>query len=73
MTPMDVNLDCESEEDRLLLAEVDFKWLMSGQGWRIDMQRFHNDSVYADTMLLEAQRSSCPVLRGCAAALRSHR
>lgn len=62
-----------AHDDGLLLAEVDFKWLKCGQDWRIDMQRFREDCVYADTMLLMAHRSSCLVLRGCAAALCAQR
>lgn len=50
-----------------LLAEVDFKWLMSGQGWRVDTTRFHDDAAYASELLNSALGSESPTLRLCAA------
>lgn len=52
-----------------LLAEVDFKWLMAGQGWWIDTRRFHADPVYASSFLRLAMGSPSFALRDCAALL----
>lgn len=52
-----------------LLAEVDFKWLMSGQGWPVDMVRFQDDPSYATRMLETAISAGSPALRECAASL----
>ncbi|MDP2371662.1 hypothetical protein [Rhodoferax sp.] len=54
-----------------LLAEVEFKWLMAGHGWWIDMARFHRDPVYATELLDLALASQSSALRDCAAVLRS--
>lgn len=53
-----------------LLLEVDFKWLMAGQGYTVDPDRLLSDSVYADICLQCAQRSRCSALRDCAFNLR---
>jgi hypothetical protein len=52
-----------------LLAEVDFKWLMAGQGWWIDPARFHQDPSYAGHFLQLAMDSPSSALRDCAASL----
>jgi hypothetical protein len=49
-----------------LLTEVDFKWLMAGQGWHVDATRFQTDAEYAKTLLGLALGSNCPALRDCA-------
>ena len=54
-----------------LLAEVDFKWLMAGQGWWVDTARFHRDPVYAEQFLGSALASPCAALRECAICLRA--
>ncbi|MDB5743805.1 MAG: hypothetical protein JWR68_2120 [Polaromonas sp.] len=54
-----------------LLAEVDFKWLMAGQGWWIDPARFHQDPAYAGHFLKLALASPSRALRDCAASLLS--
>lgn len=54
-----------------LLAEVDFKWLMAGQGWWIDMTRFHSDLAYAAAFIRFAMASPSFVLRDCAAFMQS--
>lgn len=54
-----------------LLAEVEFKWLMAGHGWWIDMERFHRDAVYAAELLDLAGASQSSALRDCAAVLRA--
>ena len=56
-----------------LLAEVDFKWLMSGQGWWIDTTRFHSDPGYAGALLKLALASQSFALRECAALLQAQR
>lgn len=52
-----------------LLAEVDFKWLMAGHGWDIDMARLGDDPAYAAGLLDWAKRSDSSALRECAAKL----
>jgi hypothetical protein len=54
-----------------LLEEVNFKWLLAGMGWWIDMARFHNDLPYARHFLALAEASDSPALRDCAASLKS--
>jgi hypothetical protein len=56
----------------LLLEEVNFKWLLAGLGWWIDMSRFHSDLNYATHFLALAEASGSPTLRDCAASLQSH-
>ena len=53
-----------------LLLEVDFKWLMAGQGYTVDPERLLSDPTYANTCLQCAQRSSCIALQHCALNLR---
>lgn len=52
-----------------LLAEVDFKWLMAGQGWWVDVPRFDQDTSYAAQLLHCAMESDSATLRISAAAL----
>lgn len=54
-----------------LLTEVEFKWLMAGHGWWIDMDRFHCDPAYAGDLLRMAMASESASLRDCAAALQA--
>lgn len=49
-----------------LLMEVDFKWLMAGQGCWIDPDRLHADPLYASGCLQAAINSRCDALRRCA-------
>lgn len=55
----------------LLLAEVDFKWLMAGQGQWIDLVRFRCDSSYATGLIRLALASNSLPLRECAALLQT--
>ena len=55
----------------LLLTEVDFKWLMAGQGWWINLQRLHCDPSYAAGILHSALASPCAAVRECAALLQA--
>jgi hypothetical protein len=57
----------------LLLTEVDFKWLMAGQGWWINTGRFHSDAAYAARLLCLALSSGCAALRECATVLSAQR
>lgn len=52
-----------------LLSEVDFKWLMAGQGCWIDIPRFHRDPAYSLARLEMGLQSSTYALRQCAAGL----
>ena len=54
-----------------LLARVDFKWLMAGQGWWIDPHRFESDEAYAVEVLRFALASESLALRACAASLQT--
>lgn len=54
-----------------LLARVDFKWLMAGQGWWIDPHRFESDGAYAVEVLRFALASQSLALRACAASLQT--
>lgn len=55
----------------LLLTEVDFKWLMAGQGCWVNTRRFHADPAYAAELLRVAATSPCAALRECALCLRA--
>ena len=52
-----------------MLLEVDFKWLMAGQGCNVDPIRLRNDAVYAKVCFQFALYSGCDPLRICAADL----
>lgn len=58
-----------AQAQALLLTEVDFKWLMAGQGWWINLQRLNCDPSYAAGILRSALASPCIALRECAALL----
>jgi hypothetical protein len=49
-----------------LLLEVDFKWLMAGQGRDVDPERLMHDPAYASGCLEFALHSPCAPLRACA-------
>ena len=51
------------EEDDSLLRLVDFKWLMAGMGWWIDLSRLQRDSVYAGECAQHGLSSGCELLR----------
>ena len=55
--------------DAMLVAEVGFKWLMSGHGWLIDSTRLHTDSGYAARLLQLAMASNSAALQECATRL----
>lgn len=54
--------DCAAD----VLIEVDFKWLMAGQGRWIDPVRLRADPLYAQHCLETASHSPCDALRRCA-------
>lgn len=57
-------------DDRvLMLEEVDFKWLMAGQGWWVDENRLHSDPHYAARLFEIAEHSELPSLQHCAMQL----
>ena len=49
-----------------LLELIDFKWLMAGEGWHVDLARLQRDAHYADDCFACASRSLCEPLRRCA-------
>ena len=51
------------ERDDILLKLVDFKWLMAGVGWWVNLSRLQSDSAYIDECLQRALRSDCELLR----------
>ncbi len=59
------------DERLVLLEEVDFKWLMAGQGWWIDTARLHSDPCYATHLLDLVEVTTSTALKDCAALLRA--
>jgi hypothetical protein len=49
-----------------LLLFVDFKWLMRGIGWCVDVGRLREDAAYAQGCILRALASNRPLLQACA-------
>jgi hypothetical protein len=60
-----------TDERLVLLEEVDFKWLMAGQGWWIDTWRLHTDSSYASHLMQLVEQTPSAALRTCAAHLQA--
>ena len=58
-----------AESDDSLLALVDFKWLMAGLGWRIDLTRLRRDAAYLGDCVRLGLGSESAVLRHCSAEL----
>ncbi len=54
-----------------MLLEVDFKWLMTGIGYWIDVVRLRMDPIYANACLQNALKSDCEPLRRCAVGVRN--
>jgi hypothetical protein len=46
-----------------LVRLVDFKWLMAGVGWRVNLTRLQQDTAYFDECLHRAQTSDSALLR----------
>lgn len=57
------------ESDGLLLKLVDFKWLMSGIGWWVNLSRLQSDRDYVDECLRRALGSDSTLLRECSIEL----
>lgn len=57
------------DERGLMLEEVNFKWLMAGMGWWVDMSRFRTDPVYAGHYLNLAKATESVELKKCATLL----
>lgn len=69
--PMAAKDESDFDECAFLLARVDFKWLMAGEGWWIDPHRFQYDMPYADAVLHLALASQSLALRKCAASIQA--
>lgn len=54
-----------AERGDITLAEVDFKWLMAGQGCWVDTARLHSDRSYAQACFAQAQQLHCDPLPAC--------
>jgi hypothetical protein len=67
---MGVLLRPSCDEDDGVLDLVDFKWLMAGRGWHIDVSRLHRDSAYAARCIERGLQSDLPLLRERSAQLR---
>jgi hypothetical protein len=52
-----------------LLAEVDLKWLLAGQGRWIDVEQLHGDPNYASQVVKTAMDSPVQSLHSCAMAV----
>ena len=63
--------DAGTDDRLVLLEEVDFKWLMAGQGWWIDTWRLHTDSGYASHLLQLVEQTPSAALRTCAAHMQA--
>ena len=49
--------------DAVFLALVDFKWLMAGLGWWVNLSRLRSDAAYASECAQRGLSSESPVLR----------
>lgn len=77
MTPRDIaaiafERSARSVEDTQrdeLLAEVDLKWLLAGQGRWVDSAQMHSNAAYARQILQEAVASQVLPLHDCGVGL----
>ena len=53
----------QSRADDGLLTMVDFKWLMAGLGWRVDLTRMRRDAGYLGECARRGLASDSPLLR----------
>ena len=58
-----MNLDAYAAADDGLLTMVDFKWLMAGLGWRIDLTRMRRDAAYLGECVQRGLASGSALLR----------
>lgn len=54
---------CTDDSGAAVLPMVDFKWLMAGEGHRIDLSRLQQDRAYARGCIALANASTCSALR----------
>ena len=52
-----------AEGTNTFLNLVDFKWLMAGAGWWVNLSRLQRDRAYADECLQRALKSDSELLR----------
>jgi hypothetical protein len=66
-----VNATCAKgpEGNDTFLNLVDFKWLMAGAGWWVNLSRLQSDGAYVDECLQRALQSDSKLLRQCSADL----
>ena len=69
--PTRPNNQAMPDDGLVMLEEVDFKWLMAGQGWWIDTDRLHSDPSYATHLLDQVETTPSVALKDCAALLRA--
>jgi hypothetical protein len=62
-------MDALHRSDDSFVSLVDFKWLMAGIGWRVDLGRLHRDAAYAAECVDRGLASDVPVLRQRSAEL----
>ena len=53
----------QSRADNGLLTMVDFKWLMAGLGWRVDLTRMRRDAAYLGACAQRGLASESALLR----------
>ena len=58
-----MNATLELSPDDGLLRLVDFKWLMAGLGWRVDLTRLQRDTAYAAQCVQRGLASGSDLLR----------
>ena len=51
------------ESENPIVDLVDFKWLMAGHGWWVDVARLQRDAAYARTCVAQGIASGSSVLR----------
>ena len=60
---MNAMLEQTLEQDGTFLDLVDFKWLMTGLGWRVDLSRLQRDRAYAGECARRGLASDSNLLR----------
>jgi len=60
---MNTTLAQASRHHQTFVDLVDFKWLMAGVGWWVNLTRLQRDKAYADECLLRALSSGSQLLR----------
>ncbi len=58
-----------SQDDETFLKLVDFKWLMAGLGWWVDLSRLQRDTAYAGECVQNALATGSELLRQRSMAL----